>query len=114
MNKSTKEIGDRGEDQAEDVLKKEGYRIINRNFRTRFGELDIIAKDGETMVFVEVKKKSSDMYGSAAEMVTPGKIWKITKMANSYIQETRYPGDWRIDVVAIEKYEVKILKNITV
>lgn len=112
--RSTKEIGDSGEDQAVEALEEAGYQITGRNFRTRFGEIDVICMDGKTLVFVEVKKKSSDMYGSAAEMVTPGKIWKVTKMANAYIQETRYPGDWRIDVVAIEKYELKILKNITI
>lgn len=114
MNKNTKQIGDAGEDLAVFELEKAGYKIIERNFRTRFGEIDIIALDEDVLVFVEVKAKSSSMFGSPAEMVTAKKQFKIKKTAESYVLESGYVGPWRIDVVAIQNSRVEIIKNITI
>ncbi len=80
--KNTKAIGNLGEDRAVEYLENLGYEIFERNFRTRFGEIDIIARDGETLCFVEVKKKTSDRFGSPAEMITPKKLDKKFVLPN--------------------------------
>lgn len=111
--KTTKQIGDAGETLAADELKKAGYKIVERNFRTRFGEIDIVAKEAETLVFVEVKAKGSDYFGSAAEMITKRKLEKIKQTALCYISEKDLNMPWRIDAVAIDSGELKIIKNIS-
>lgn len=108
---STKQIGDAGEELAAKELAKAGYFILDRNFRTRFGEIDIVAKKENTLIFVEVKAKKNDAFGAPAEMVTRGKQKKIIHTAQSYIQENEYQGTWRIDVVAIMGDEIEILEN---
>lgn len=113
MRSTTKQIGDKGEDLAVSELEKSGYKIIERNFRTRFGEIDIIARDADVLVFVEVKAKTSSRFGSPAEMVTKRKQFKIKNTAQCYISDTGYAGPWRIDVVSIEGKNITIIKNIT-
>lgn len=116
MKYSTKETGDWGEDLAAEELEKAGYKIIDRNFRTRFGEIDIIAEDGNTLVFVEVKAKSSVKYGAPAEMITQRKQHKLKLMSEYYVSEKNYKGPWRIDAVTVLGDElsnqIEILKNI--
>lgn len=111
--KNTKIIGDWGEDAAAKYLVSCGYEIIDRNWRTRFGEIDIIAKDGATLVFVEVKAKGDGRYGAPLEMITPRKLRKIKNTALYYIKEENYPGPWRIDAAAIEDNKIEVVKNIT-
>lgn len=111
---STKSIGDLGEDQAAKYLEKNDYKVIKRNFRTRFGEIDIVASDGKDLVFVEVKMKKSDAFGLPAEMVTSKKLKKIVNTAQIYITENEYKGSWRIDVVTILGDKIELLKNVTV
>jgi putative endonuclease len=110
---NTKEIGDRGEDEAVRLILDNGYKLVDRNYRTRFGEIDIIALNSKTLVFIEVKKKSSDFFGSAGEMITRTKLWKIIKMAKVYLQENNYYGPWRIDAVLIDSAGPRLLKNLT-
>lgn len=111
--KTTKQIGDAGETLAVEELEKTGYRIVERNFRTRFGEIDIVAKEGGTLVFVEVKAKGSDYFGSAAEMITKRKLDKIKRTAQDYLIKNNLNAAWRIDAVVIDSGELEIIKNIT-
>lgn len=113
MKKTTKQIGDAGEDRALLELEKNGYKIVARNWRTRFGEIDIIARDNEELVFVEVKAKADAFFGTPAEMITHRKLEKIKRTADSYITEEEYEGPWRIDAVVIENEKIEIIKNIT-
>jgi len=113
MKNNTKLIGDAGEDLACEYLQKNSYKIVARNYRTRFGEIDIIAKDSLCLVFVEVKMKSSARFGFPYEMVTPKKIEKIKRTAESYIADNCYKGEWRIDVVSIFGENIEHFKNIT-
>lgn len=83
---------------AERLIQK-GFLIIERNFSNKFGEIDIIAKDKETIVFVEVKAKKGVSFGLPEEMVTKGKLQRIRNMAVFYLKDTVAPC--RIDVVAI-------------
>lgn len=116
MRSTTKQIGDWGEDLAARELENSGYKIIERNFRTRFGEIDIIASDKDGLAFVEVKMKSSTRFGTPAEMITKRKQIKIKRMAECYLLDKNYKGPCRIDAVTIlgsEFPQIEILKNIT-
>lgn len=87
------------EDIAARVLRTKGYRILTQNFSTRFGEIDIVAQDGNTRVFVEVKSKTGDDFGIPEDMISRGKLRRIYAMAQLYMGEKKLPS--RIDVVAI-------------
>ena len=95
-------LGKTGEDLACRELRRRGYVILDRRYRTRVGELDIIARDNCTLVFVEVKTRSSARYSHPFEAVTPTKQWKLVAMAQDYLGKT---GQWgeacRFDVVAV-------------
>jgi putative endonuclease len=96
-------VGKSGEDAACDELRKRGYAILARRFRTRIGELDIIARHGTTLVFVEVKARRSDRCGSGAEAVTRHKQQRIGRMAGEYLLKTRLTRvPCRFDVVAVQ------------
>ncbi len=97
------ETGILGERLACDFLGKNGYRIIEQNFRCPGGEIDIVAQQRETLVFVEVRTKRSRRFGSPEESITPAKMEKLRSVAAYYTQShPNLPGTWRIDVVAIE------------
>jgi putative endonuclease len=97
-----REVGALGEKLAADFLKKRGYRIVERNFRCRQGEIDIIARHGECLVFVEVRTKQSSDFGTPEESVTARKREKLASVAEAYIRSHDSPSSWRIDVVAVE------------
>ncbi|MDH4100504.1 MAG: YraN family protein [Nitrospirota bacterium] len=95
-------LGRTGEDTAERYLKRKGYRILERNFSLKIGEIDLIALDGDTVVFIEVKTRRGDRYGTPAEAVTGRKQAQIVKTALAYIAKKKL-GDiaCRFDVVGI-------------
>jgi len=98
-----REVGSRGEKLAVDFLKGLGYKIVQMNFRCRQGEIDIIAQQGECLVFVEVRTKKSSDFGTPEESVTYSKREKLISLANIYLQTLDSPPmSWRIDVVAVE------------
>lgn len=100
---NSKALGALGEKRAREFLKKRGYRILEANFRCREGEIDIIARDRDYLVFVEVRTRSSSCLGTPEESVTFAKREKLTSVALSYLQTHRnLPSLWRFDVVAIE------------
>ena len=106
------ELGKEGENYATEYLKNKGYKILQRNFSCKQGEIDIIAKEKEEYVFIEVKTRQNFHYGSPAESVTGGKqkhIWKATKyyiylhkLENKYI---------RFDVIEVYKNKNKFYLN---
>ena len=92
-----------GEKIARDFLGKNGYEIIDTNYRCPDGEIDIIAKQKDTLVFIEVRTKKGRSYGSPEESITPLKKEKLRAVAGHYSQHrSELPAEWRIDVVAIE------------
>jgi putative endonuclease len=96
-------LGISGENLACAELQRRGYAILERRYRTRFGEIDIIARDGPTIVFVEVKARLSDDFGGAAAAVTRWKQRRIAEMAVDYLSRRRLHGcPCRFDVVAID------------
>lgn len=95
-------IGRRGEDRAAQYLRRRGYRILARNWRCRLGEIDLIALDGDTLVFVEVKTRRGDVFGAPELAVTPRKQRQLTKAALSFIMSRKLGHlSGRFDVVAI-------------
>lgn len=94
--------GNFGEDLALKHLKAKGYKILDRNYRSRYGEIDIIAKHGEYYVFIEVKLRQDDRYGGGAGAITPSKQSKIIKTAQIYLaQNNIYDCPVRFDVVLV-------------
>ncbi len=96
-----KSLGRKGEKLAEKYLKSAGYKILRKNYRTPFGEADLIAEDGEETVFVEVKTRSSDSFGRPAEAVSAAKRNRYLKIARYYWLETGREPDARFDVVEV-------------
>jgi putative endonuclease len=112
------DLGKKGEDLALKFLKSQKYKIIARNFRCRLGEIDIIAQDKETLVFIEVKTRWSQKFGPPEEAVTPWKIKSIVKTGQYFkLLHPDLPENLRIDVVAIslspggEVENINLIKN---
>ena len=98
-----RDVGILGEKLAKDFLKKKGYRITETNYRCPEGEIDIVAKHRDYLVFIEVRTKTSLEFGTPEESITPAKMEKIRTIASHYQQtHSNLPPSWRIDVVAIE------------
>jgi putative endonuclease len=97
-------------------LKKKGYKILEQNYRNQLGEIDIIAKDKKTLVFVEVKARRSDRYGSPKWAITPKKQRQMSKVALYYLKVTRQMNvKARFDVVTVRSLanqpQLEIIKN---
>lgn len=113
-------LGKKGEEIAHKFLEEAGFRIIEKNFRSKIGELDLIAVDGDTLVFVEVKTRFSEEFGPPEEAVTPNKLRTIARVGEYYksLHEDT-PDAMRIDVVAIDfepdgrLKRVDLIKNVT-
>jgi len=107
---STKDIGNLGEKVAADYLKKHGFRIIDRNVARKTGELDIIARKGDTLHFIEVKalkrrefpdlERTNDDY-DPSDNLHPYKIQKVARTAEWYVAEKDWEGDWQVDGVLV-------------
>lgn len=96
------EIGALGEQLAAEHLEARGLRVLTRNWRCRYGELDLVAADARTVVFVEVKTRTSDRCGGVAEAVTPAKVRRLRRLAGLWLaaQDTSW-AVIRIDVVGV-------------
>jgi len=115
-----KNLGKLGEELATKELRKNEYKILERNFSSKFGEVDIIAQEGDFLVFVEVKTRWSKKFGLPEEAITPWKIKRIIKTSQYYkMLHPEFAEAMRIDAVAVEFSpsgevgEIRIIKNIT-
>lgn len=96
-------LGKLGEETATTYLVKQGYRIIQRNFKARYGELDIICVKDDTLVVVEVKTRIGEEFGKPEESVTPWKLREVVKTAQYYkLLHEELPESMRIDVIGIQ------------
>ncbi len=116
---TTTQTGKKGEDLACRYLEELGYKILERNFRIRGGEIDIVAKDGEFLVYVEVKTRYSYQYGLPEESITSWKIRALQKSALFYNQKINWEDKgYRLDFVSVDFAEdnknpkIKLIKNI--
>lgn len=99
---STQQTGQRGEQRAADFLRQKGYTIVATNWRCRAGELDIVAKQGETLVFVEVRTRST--VEDAFMSITPAKQKKLIRTLYVYLDMNNLEDcDWRLDVIAVTR-----------
>ncbi|MDO4519516.1 MAG: YraN family protein [Eubacteriales bacterium] len=106
-------LGSDYEEKAAEFLQKNGYRIMERNFRCKIGEIDLIARDGRYLVFIEVKYRTSESQGNALEAVNWRKQEIIRKVALFYLIRFGWPLDTpcRFDVVGITGEQVQLIKN---
>ncbi len=105
-------LGKRGEIAATKYLISLGYKILEKNYKTYIGEIDIIAKDEDTLVFIEVKTRTSDDYGVPSEAVTIKKQEKYYKVAWEYLIKTKNcDSPCRFDVVEIEDGKINLIKD---
>jgi putative endonuclease len=116
MSLEGKRTGKKGEELAALYLAEKGYHIIERNYRCRFGEIDIVAQEGETLVFVEVKSRRSDSYGDPQLAVNREKRKKISLISLAYLSEKRLQNRTaRFDVVAVKMlpagHRVELIRN---
>jgi putative endonuclease len=118
MTDARQALGKRGEDLACRELERRGYAIVARRFRVRSGELDIVARDGATLVFVEVKARVGRRFGEAAEAVTPLKQLRMARLAGEYLARHGSPDcACRFDVIAIHfdnvdgRPDIQVIQN---
>ena len=110
------QFGKKSERLAEEFLKRTGYRILETNYRSKMGEIDIIAMEKRTIVFVEVKARNTRRFGSPKGAVTPAKQRKISMAALDYLKRSGQTGaSARFDVVSIDtaagKIDIEVVKN---
>jgi putative endonuclease len=117
MTELQKRLGKRGEDFVEQYLKKNGYKIRDRNYRCRFGEIDIVAEKDKEIVFIEVKTRKSFTFGQPEEAIDRRKQQKIMRTAEKYIQDKKLEECFvRIDAIFVVfdhkgKMSIKHLEN---
>jgi putative endonuclease len=109
-------LGKSGEQLASDELQRRGYAIIERRYRARGGEIDIVARHGEVTVFVEVKAREGHEFGGGAAAVTPAKQRKIAQVAHDYIARHRlFDRPCRFDVVVVDissgRPQIEVIPN---
>jgi putative endonuclease len=108
-------LGKKGENQAADFLARQGYRILERNYTTPSGEIDLIAMDGDAVVFVEVKTRTTDAFGAPELAVNAGKQRRMIKAALGYIKYKKlHQVPCRFDVVAVrpaKEQDVELIRN---
>ena len=110
---NTREIGNKYEDKSVKILVKEAYKILERNYQNRFGEIDIIAEKNKELVFIEVKYRKTNKFGYGYEAVDRRKIMKILKLANYYIQSKKYQNyKIRFDCMSYLGDELDWIKDI--
>ena len=95
--------GAAGEEAAEEFLRLSGYRIVARNVRTKVGELDLVALDGETLCFIEIKARATAEFGRAIEAVGPQKQRRLAKAALLFLAQNRSQRPCRFDVLGLDR-----------
>ena len=116
MSKDNLNLGALAEDRAEKFLKALGYKILQRNYKTKLGEIDIIAKDKDTFCFVEVKCRASDKFGKGFDAVTGKKQEQVAKAALNYLKENKLLNkSARFDIVSLDssgrEEKITLIKN---
>lgn len=105
-------IGANGEERALAYLQQQGLRLVERNFRCKMGEIDLIMRQDAVLVFVEVRARADDRHGGAAASITPAKQRRLIRTAQFYLQRLRTLPACRFDVIAIDGDTLRWLKNV--
>lgn len=101
MKEFNLQTGKIGEELAKDYLEKQGYQILWQNFKTKYAEIDLVAKQKQELVFVEVRTKKGDLFGTPEESLDRKKLRKLQFNAQGYVSRVRWSGPYRIDAVCI-------------
>ena len=112
-----KEVGSAGEKLAAGFLRRQGYRILARNYRTPYGEIDLVAYQNKETVFIEVKTRQQKVFGTPAEALTRSKVLHWERAASFYLQKIRgFSQPFRFDFVGIDLTEktpeISLIKNV--
>ena len=106
-------FGAAGETQAANYLVKIGYQVLIRNFRYSRGEVDIIAQDGDEIVFVEVKSRSTRSFAHPSHAVTQRKVNQVIRAGVQYLKQNHLPNPFRLDIISILPGDIEHYKNVT-
>ena len=110
---NTREIGNKYEDKSVEILTKNSYKILERNYQNKYGEIDIIAQKDDEIVFIEVKYRRTNKFGYGYEAVDRKKLFKIVKLAQLYMQSKKYEKyKMRFDCMSYLEDELDWIKNI--
>ncbi|MBE7087904.1 MAG: YraN family protein [Clostridiales bacterium] len=104
-------LGDKGENLAVKHLKKQGYKILHRNFKCKLGEVDIIAQLGDTVCFIEVKTRSTDYFGAPCEAVTPERQRRYKNCAKFYYANRQIDYNVRFDIIEVFNGKINHIEN---
>ena len=102
MTDPRRKLGQWGEEQAARHLEARGCQVVATNWRCTAGEVDLVVRDGAWLAFVEVRTRRGRAYGTPEESITASKLARMAAVAESYVYEHEWEGDWRLDAVAIE------------
>lgn len=112
MSRRSKSFGELGEREAEAYVRRLGWKVLDRGWRCRSGELDLVAADGETVVFIEVKARSSERFGLPEEAVGRAKQARVARLAQAYLQAKGLSGrPARFDVIALSGGDVRHIRD---
>jgi putative endonuclease len=106
------EQGAHWEEYALDYLRRQGLRLVEANFRCKVGEIDLVMRDRESLVFVEVRQREHGFHGGAAASITPAKIRRLVRAAQYYLLRFPRLPPCRFDVVAIDGGQLEWLRNV--
>ncbi len=108
-----KQTGDLGEQKACDFLQAKGLRLVTRNFRCMYGEIDLIMQDNNDIIFIEVRSRQHSDYGSAVESVTTSKQKKLIRAATYFLQKRKWYNkvNCRFDIIGISQNQFEWIKN---
>jgi putative endonuclease len=101
MRLTRQQLGRLGEELTSEYLRDCGWTIIQERFRVQRGEIDLVCRDGEVLVFVEVRARTSNEFGDGLESIHPKKVWRMSRVAQAYLHQYNWKGEFRIDVVAL-------------
>ena len=104
---TTKQIGDKGEEQAVMFIVSKGYKILERNFRYKRAEVDIIAQTSNLLVFIEVKTRKNSQFGFPEQFVDSNKANMVHSAATAYLEDINWLDDIRFDIIAITDGEIE-------
>lgn len=110
--RTTKEIGDEWESRAKHFLEQKEYQFLERNYRSRRNEIDLIFKDNNVLVFVEVKFRKNTWFGNPEDFVDANKLNRIMEAAEDYMYQKDWNGPIRFDIIAITPDEILHLEDV--
>ena len=101
MSQSNLQTGKVGEEIAKKYLEEKGYKIVEQNYKTKYAEIDLVAKKGKELIFVEVRTKKGENYGTPEETIDKRKLRKIWGNARAYTAWKKWQGPYRVDAVCV-------------